>query len=79
MAPVKARTAECAVEFELSGVAKVQFTVNPDGTMTGLKILPPFDKGDGFLCLRQAMKEAKFPKFKKGRVIPVEYPFVLRK
>jgi hypothetical protein len=76
MAPVQQRVIECATEFELKGVAKVTMTLNGEGTRQ-FKVLPPFDKGEANLCIRQAMKLANFPHFKKGRSIPIEYPFVL--
>jgi hypothetical protein len=79
MAPAEAMVIECAAEFELKGVAKVSLVVSPDGTAK-FKIQPPFDTGEASLCLKQALKLAKFPKFKKGRVIPVDnYPFQMRK
>ncbi|MSP62784.1 MAG: hypothetical protein EXR72_21120 [Myxococcales bacterium] len=77
MAPVQQRVLECAQEFELKGVARVQFTVTDDGKMTALKVLPPFEKGEAKICLSQSLKSAVFPKFKKSKPIPVEYPFVL--
>ena len=44
---------------------------------TEIKILPPFDTGEANLCLRGALKEVKFPKFKASEM-KVDYPFVLR-
>ncbi len=76
MAPVQQRVIECATEFELNGVARVSLSVSGDGQMT-VKVAAPFDKGEANICIRQALKEAQFPKFKKGKPIPVEYPFVL--
>jgi hypothetical protein len=76
MAPVQQRVLECATEFELKGVAKVSLVLNGDGTRQ-FKVLAPFDKGEANLCIRQAMKLATFPHFKKGKTIPIDYPFVL--
>jgi hypothetical protein len=80
MAPVQARIYECGEEFDLSGVARVKVTVHGDGKSTKLVVLPPYDKGDPYLCIRSAFKEAKFPRFKTAsRPVNVDYPFVWRK
>jgi len=76
MAAVASDINECASVLELKGVMKVQFTVSGDGP-SPMKVLPPFDKGEAYLCFRTALKKASFPRFKRGKVIPVEYPFVL--
>jgi hypothetical protein len=67
---------ECASVLELKGTLRVQLTLTSDGKAT-FKLLAPFDKGEASLCFKTALKKAVFPKFKKGKAIPVDYPFVL--
>ena len=80
MAPVQARVHECGEVFELKqGVARVHVTLqgNGDSKMT---ISEPYDKGDIYLCLKEALKEAKFKRFRDASPpVEVDYPFVLRK
>lgn len=77
MASVKPALEECASVFELKGTMRVTFNLAGDGLSSPMKILPPFDKGEAAVCLRSALKKASFPRFKRGKVVPVEYPFVL--
>ncbi len=76
MAAVRGTVDECASVFELKGTMRVTFTLSGDGP-SAMKVLPPFDKGEAAVCLRNALKKATFPRFKRGKVVPVEYPFVL--
>ena len=71
---------ECGEEFELKqGAARVHIVLEGDGKHT-INILPPFDKGDVHLCIRAALNDAKFPRFKSSSPpVNIDYPFVLRR
>lgn len=79
MQPVQQRIFECGQEFEAKqGVARVKFVVTGDGKFTH-QIQDPYDKGDIALCLKAAIREAKFLRFKESSpAVKIDYPFVLR-
>ena len=79
MAPAQARIFECGEEFELKGVARVHVYLTGEGKTT-VSVMAPYHTGEANVCIRGAMKEAKFPKFKSAsQPINIDYPFVLRK
>ena len=70
-----AGVAECASTFDLKGTAIVKLVIHGDGEAY-LKLQPPFDTGEANMCLRAALKNVRFPKFKAAEM-KAEYPFVL--
>lgn len=80
MAPVQGRVYECGEVFELKqGVARVHVTLKGNGE-SKMTIGEPYDKGDVYLCIKEALKDAKFPLFKfNSPPVEIDYPFVLRK
>jgi hypothetical protein len=80
MSPAQKRIFECGEEFELKGTAKVSIVLSPDARNPKITILPPYDTGDAHLCLKVALREAKFPAYKRATgQQKFDYTFVLRK
>ena len=69
-----------AVNGVLGLVPRSRFLGEPSDGKHTIEILPPFDKGDIHLCIRAALNDATYPRFKSsGQPVKVDYPFVLRR
>jgi hypothetical protein len=75
---VKGHVQSCYDQFQVEGMAKVTFTISPDGSVKDASIKGKFFGTDTGTCVVGAVKKARFPKFKgKPMTIP-NYPFLLQ-
>jgi hypothetical protein len=77
MAPVQEKVHDCFVEFEEKGTAKVRMTVDGQGKLEEVAVLPPFDRTPTGYCVRAAVRTAEIPHF-KGEKMQLTFPFYLR-
>ncbi len=78
MAAVQERVHDCHVEFEESGTVNLRLVVEgPSGRVKEVHVLPPFDKTPAGLCIRAAIKDAGFTKFRTATQ-EVKVPVYLR-
>jgi hypothetical protein len=78
MNKVKGHVQSCYDQFQVEGMAKVTFTISPDGSVQDASIKGKFFGTDTGTCVVAAVKKARFPKFRgKPMTIP-NYPFLLQ-
>jgi hypothetical protein len=65
MAALKEQLHDCHTEFEETGTVNLSLVVDgPTGRVKELRAEAPFDKSPGGLCVKAAVKDASFPRFK---------------
>ena len=70
----KPRIHDCYAEFQQSGVARVDLTVEPSGAVSEMKMQAPFAKTDTGYCIETALKGITFPRF-RGEKMKIPYSF----
>jgi hypothetical protein len=78
MAPVQETVHDCHVEFEESGTANIVLLVEGvTGKVREARVLPPFEKTPAGLCIKAALRDATFSRF-RGETQEVKLPVYLR-
>jgi hypothetical protein len=78
MSTVQERVHDCHVEFEESGTVNLRLVIEgPTGKVKEAQVLPPFDKTPAGLCVRAALREARFA-HTKNETQEVKIPVYLR-
>ena len=78
MSSVQERMHDCHVEFEQTGTVNVRLVVEgPTGKVKDAQVLPPFDKSPAGLCVKAALKAARFARTRNDNQ-EVKLPVYLR-
>jgi hypothetical protein len=77
LAGARAKVHDCFTEFEQAGTANVVMVVDREGKIESVKIMPPFDKTPTGYCVRTAIENTTFPRYKGEKMI-IKYPFQLQ-
>jgi hypothetical protein len=78
MAAVQDRVHDCHVEFEETGTVNLRLVIEgPTGKVKEAHVLAPFDKTPAGLCIRAALRDAKFERFRSDTQ-EVKLPVYLR-
>jgi hypothetical protein len=78
MQKIKGLVGACYDQYQVEGLAKVSFTISPEGTVKDATVKGKFFGTDTGTCVVNAVKKARFPKF-SGKAIPIpNYPFQLQ-
>jgi len=75
---VKARVQACYDQFQVEGMANVQFTIRGEGSINDVSIRGKFRGTDTGDCVVKAVKTAHFPKFRGKPMTIKNYPFLLQ-
>jgi hypothetical protein len=74
LAKTKTRIHDCYAEFQQSGTARIDLIVERDGSISDMKLQPPFARTDTGYCIQTAIKGTTFPRFKGDRMrIPYSF------
>jgi hypothetical protein len=84
MTAIRPQLQACYAEHKVGGVATVELTIAPAGTVTRAAVAPPVDGWGDFqpdsptaTCIVRAVLGARFPAF-HGAAMTLAYPIVLR-
>jgi hypothetical protein len=77
LAGARAKVHDCYTEFEQAGTANVVIVVDREGKIESVKVMPPFDKTPTGYCVRTAIENTTFPRYRGEKMI-IKYPFQLQ-
>jgi hypothetical protein len=78
MGKIKGLVQACYDQYQVEGMAKVNFTIGGDGTVKEATIKGKFFGTDTGTCVGSAVKKARFPKFSGKPMTIAGYPFQLQ-
>ena len=78
MGKIKGLVQACYDQYQVEGMAKVNFTIGGDGTVKDVAIKGKFFGTDTGTCVAGAVKKARFPKFSGKKMTIAGYPFQLQ-
>ena len=77
MQKVRGNVQACYDKYQIEGTATVKLSIKGDGTVQEVMIKGKFLGTDTGTCVANAVKGARFPKF-KGKDMTITYPFLLQ-
>jgi predicted Zn finger-like uncharacterized protein len=77
MSKIKAKVADCYVQFKVPGLANVSVTIGHNGRISSASVSGSFSGTPTGSCVEKAVKQASFGQF-KGSPQTINYPFMLR-
>lgn len=72
---IKPQVWACYEKYRVKGLANVQITILPNGTVGDVKLLGDFAKTPTGECVASAVKQARFEPF-TGEPMVINYPFM---
>jgi hypothetical protein len=78
MGKIKGLVQACYDQYQVEGMAKVNFTIGGEGTVKEVAIKGKFFGTDTGTCVGSAVKKARFPKFSGKPMTIAGYPFQLQ-